>query len=510
MALQGGQKDESPPKLIRSTPDTFSTHFNSDRIKMEFDEFVNLKNANKNLLITPVLRYSPSVLANGKKLTIRNLDDSLWPNTTYVFEFNEAVIDITENNPAKGLRYVFSTGDYVDSLSIIGQIKDAFTLEAVRDAFVFLYLLDDDSIPYKEPPRYMGRSNKQGVFSVKNMKRGNYKVFFCSDENGNYLFDRPSEKIDFLDSMIFVNEDSIPPIYATLFKEERGYQFLKSYGSTNPWSFYLSFKRSVDSLTIFADEGNSSVYDFIPEYNESRDSVVYWAPDSSYHTEELHFRVQADTAAVDTLKISFAEAPVLSEFRPSNNLRSKVLELGEDLEFESPFPFRVIDSSKLLLFRDSIPISYLLRPSKGGRKLTLAAAWKADQSYLLVLDSACLEDISGRVNDSLALPLKTLRSEEYGSLEINLNMAPQDGILFLMDEGKKVVKEVVLKGVNSYYFAYLRPGKYRLKYIVDQNSNGSWDSGNYLKGIHAEEVFIYQGTLTIRSNWDQAIEWKLK
>lgn len=508
--ITGGPNDVLPPRLVKSDPDTFSTRFNSTKIKLEFDEFVQINNAFKNVLITPVLKKRPIVLANGKKVTIKNFDDTLKPNSTYVIEFNEAIRDITENNSAVGFRYVFSTGDYVDSLLFKGQIKDAFTLEPVKGAFVFLYDSDYDSIPYKEIPRYIGRSNDNGVFKIKNMKEGHYKVFVCSDENGNYLYDKPTEVVDFSDSPRHVSADTVEPFFAYVFKEDLETQFLKSSGSTNHWSFYLIFNKSIDTLNVFADEKNKPVYSFIPEYNEKRDSVVFYVPDSSYHLETLTFMIQVDTFPRDTVEITFKKELKPSPMRIRKNLtKNEELGLGKNLVLSFGIPVGEVDKEKIHLFRDTIPVDFLLSKRKAGKELEIKADWKPDKFYSLVLDSASVSDLIGRSNDSIKVTFKTLKEEYYGSLEINLDIEPADGILIIMDEANKVKEQVYLKSSNTHYFQYMEPGKYKLKYIVDGNSNRKWDSGNYLKAVHAERVHIYQGTITVRSNWDQAIEWKM-
>ena len=507
--ITGGPRDGTPPKLIKSYPDTFSTHFNSNRIKLEFDEFVQINNAFKNVLITPVLSNRPTVLANGKKVTIKNLDDTLKPNATYVIEFNEAIRDITENNSAIGLRYVFSTGDYVDSLRFVGQIKDSYTLEPKKDVFVFLYDSDYDSIPYKEIPRYIGRSNKLGIFKINNMKEGNYKVFVCSDENGNYLYDKPSELIDFSDSLIHISADTVDPFFAYVFEENHEAQFMKSWGSTNPWSFYLIYNQSIDTLNLLADERYKSIYDYRPEFSEKRDSIVFWAPDSSYHFDTLKFTVQADTFSRDSIEIAFKEELDSRNFRIKTNLTKKdQLALGKNLSLSFGLPLILMDQERIKLFRDSVPIEFIISEKKAGKTLEIIADWKPNKKYTLVLDSAVLTDLNGKSNDSTYFTFQTLKEEYYGSLEINLDIEPGDGILIIMDEANNVKEQVYLSSSNSHMFPYMEPGKYKLKYIVDSNANRKWDSGNYLESVHAERVHIYNGTISVRSNWDQAIEWK--
>ena len=140
--------------------------------------------------------------------------------------------------------------------------------------------------------------------------------------------------------------------------------------------------------------------------------------------------------------------------------------------------------------------------------MEIKAAWKPDKTYSFVIDSAAFTDLNGTSNDSTAINFKTLKENFYGSLEINLDIEPADGILIIMGETDNVLQQIYLENSNGHFFKYMKPGKYKLKYIVDGNSNKKWDSGNYLKGVHAEKVHIYQGVITIRSNWDQGIEWK--
>jgi predicted ATP-binding protein involved in virulence len=263
-------------------------------------------------------------------------------------------------------------------------------------------------------------------------------------------------------------------------------------------------------LSILADEKYKSIYDFRPEYNEKRDSVVFWAPDSSYHIDTLKFMIQNDTFPLDTIEISFKKEVKTRGLQLKNNLAKKVdLALGKNLILSSNIPIISVNKEKVHLFRDTVPIEFLISENKAGKEIEIIADWKPDKNYTLVTDSASFTDLNGRTNDSTFLTLHTLKEEYYGSLEINLDIDPADGILIIMDETNKVKEEIYLASSNSHYFQYMEPGKYKLKYITDDNSNRKWDSGNYLKSVHAERVHIYQGTITVRSNWDQAIEWKL-
>lgn len=511
--ITGGPKDTQAPQLVKANPDTFATNFQGDKIRLEFDEFVELNNVRRNLLVTPVLRYQPTVLASGKKVLIKNLDDSLWENTTYVMEFNEGIQDITERNASKGFRYVFSTGDYVDSLQISGEVKDAYTLKPLEDVFVFLYEQHFDSVPYLIKPRYVGRTNGDGIFSIRNMKQGEYKVFFSSDDNSNYLFDNPGEKIDFLDSLIEVKSDSGTFLSGRLFREDFGKQYLEGHGLLNKWAFYLAFKKKVDTLFISSESGNAFPDQFyVRDYNESRDSVVFWLTDTSAWQEEWNLIVKADTFPADSIKLTYyAPRKEKKAFKISQNISGGKLDLGEDLELYFDFPLTSMDTSKIFLLNDTIPIKYEYSLNKLKRTLTIKSDWQEEKNYKLIMDTAAFTDINTMSNDSTVRAFSTNEVSYYGTMEITLEGLISDyGILIIMDKNANIIEQVYLENKSSHFFKYLHPGEYYLKYILDLNKNERWDAGNYLEKRHSEPVFIYQGSITIRSNWDQVIEWKFK
>lgn len=511
-SLSGGPQDLTPPRLIKSDPDTFQTNFASSRIKLTFDEFIELENPRQNVLITPVLADAPLIQESGKNLLIKNIDDSLWPNTTYVIEFNEAIQDITEHNPALGFRYVFSTGNYVDSLSVRGFVHDAYTLDPVENAFIFMYETHDDSVPYLETPRYIGRTNKLGSFHVKNMKAGKYKAFFCTDENGNFKYDLETEKIDFLDHPIILKSDSTPGLEGYLFKEAKKDQFLKGYGTLNKWSWYVSYNLPFDSLS-FEDISSHGFRqeEFSQYWAPEGDSIVFWARDSSFSLDSAILAVRVDSILKDTIELAFYDDDIAPLLKLKFDINGSRLDLGKDLVVRVKTPLIKVDTSGVVLLADSNVEKYSLESDPTRTKLTIQSNWKENQSYSLIIDSAALVDLNGQANDSTFQKFNTPKQTYYGTLDINIGVPEfSDGILILMDKGGKDLESKILKKSNKYYFPYLEPGEYRIKYISDSNGNGVWDPGNYLNGTHAESVKIYHGLITIRSNWDQVIEWKFK
>ena len=67
----GGDRDEIPPKVIASYPQSMTTSFHGSQIIIEFDEYVQLDNPREQILISPPLAKAPDVkLKSSKTLVI--------------------------------------------------------------------------------------------------------------------------------------------------------------------------------------------------------------------------------------------------------------------------------------------------------------------------------------------------------------------------------------------------------------------------------------------------------
>jgi len=152
-ALTGGEKDVLPPEIVAILPENQTLNFTSKEIVVEFNEFVRLSNLQNQLIVSPLMKETPEVMIKGKKMVVK-LPDGLEPNTTYSLNFGDAIIDITENNPYPNYKYVFSTGDYIDSLSYSGKVLNAEDLSPKAAVFVMLYNQLADSVPLKQKPNY--------------------------------------------------------------------------------------------------------------------------------------------------------------------------------------------------------------------------------------------------------------------------------------------------------------------------------------------------------------------
>ena len=117
----GGPRDSLPPVLVQAVPVMHALHVSANKIVLNFDEYIDMKDIRTNLIVSPVPKVMPTVTSHLKVITIV-MKDTLQPNTTYALNFGRAVTDVNENNVLRNFTYAFSTGNYVDSLKYSGRV----------------------------------------------------------------------------------------------------------------------------------------------------------------------------------------------------------------------------------------------------------------------------------------------------------------------------------------------------------------------------------------------------
>ncbi len=210
----GGPKDQTPPRVIASEPVNYSTHFKENEINIYFDEFIELRNINQELLVSPPMKEQPDIINMGKSIRVK-FNEQLKENVTYTLDFGEAIVDFRETNLLKNFKYVFSTGSHIDSLALFGRVLYAFDNRPPGDVCrVMLHEILKDSAFYIDTPAYVGRTNKEGYFEITHVKNDTFQLFVLNDINNNFIYDLPNEEIAFSDSVFILNKNYYyPPVY---------------------------------------------------------------------------------------------------------------------------------------------------------------------------------------------------------------------------------------------------------------------------------------------------------
>ncbi|MBN2273181.1 MAG: Ig-like domain-containing protein [Bacteroidales bacterium] len=208
----GGPKDENPPAVIACSPENGAVNNKTKDIEITFDEFIVLKNLNEELVISPPLKEKPITRIRSKTLVI-DLNNNPADSTTYTLNFGNAIADNNEGNLLPDYEFVFSTGPFIDSLSVTGTAVNAFNLKPEKEkVFVMLYDNLGDSAPYLELPAYITKTGTNGKFAINNIRPDTFRLFALKDVNNNLKFDIPDEMIAFGDSAIIVSPENVQKI----------------------------------------------------------------------------------------------------------------------------------------------------------------------------------------------------------------------------------------------------------------------------------------------------------
>ncbi|MEI9935300.1 MAG: Ig-like domain-containing protein [Ferruginibacter sp.] len=218
-APTGGPKDTIPPVLVKAIPSMRTLNFNTNKIVFTFDEYIDVQDANNNVLVSPYPKKNPVINFKLKTLTV-TLKDTLLANTTYSINFGNAVRDNNEGNVFKNFRYVFSTGNIIDSATVSGKVTLAETGRTDSTMLIFLYKELDDTAVLKKRPDYIARVNGSGRFAFLNLPPGDFNIYALKDDNGSKTYDSKSEVFAFTDHVIHVS-DSTDSVSLFAYAEEK-------------------------------------------------------------------------------------------------------------------------------------------------------------------------------------------------------------------------------------------------------------------------------------------------
>jgi hypothetical protein len=209
----GGPRDSLPPTLVSATPKDSTVNFKGNRISLTFNEFIDLKDVQNNLLFTPTFENVPVIEARLRTLNIR-LRDTLEPNTTYTFNFGDAIQDINEGNPLRNFVYTFSTGPFLDSLELRGRVILAETGATDSTIIVVLHKSMDDSAIVKQRPRYVARLDSAGNFRFRNLPRDTFAIYALGDAGLSRRYTSPTQAFAFANAPVAAGTDSLFTLWA--------------------------------------------------------------------------------------------------------------------------------------------------------------------------------------------------------------------------------------------------------------------------------------------------------
>lgn len=565
---QGGPEDTSPPFYVASEPQNKAVHFDGDEIEIEFNEYIQLNNLNDEMLVSPPLEQRPVVRIRNKSLVIE-LNNDLASSTTYTMNFGNSILDNNAGNALPGFEFVFSTGDYIDSLAVTGETLAAFNHQPPgndEEVYVMLYSNLNDSAPLLELPRYIGRAGDNGHFSINNIHTDTFRAIALMDMNGNLMYDPVTDAIGFADSLVFVSPATVQDVHLitdtaavadslTLqgmvvravslsleyFVENDSRVFLNSRSRESAERISLTFTRPpYDSVRIEPLNFSTEADWYVPEYSPDMDSVTCWITDTlvsgmgtvgliiSFTTtdEAGHFVDRQDTVQL----VYGRSGPVAEGIRKPGSAatvvgnaylgltspvsRNRTLNLNGSVGIMADRPLAEIDTSLIYLTRtiDSLEQAVdftLVRDAMSIRRFLIRSDWAGESQYGLLLLPGAVHDIYGSANDTLQMSFTTRPVDYYGNIKVQVEGNNFPVILQVLNDEEDIIREGYLTQSGTIEFSYMTPGNYSLKAIHDLNGNRKWDTGNYLLKIQPERTFFYDIPDETRSSWDYEYTWQI-
>ena len=321
----GGWYDDTPPRVVNSTPDNHGVNVKTNKITINFSEYIKLEDAQNKVIISPPQVEMPEIKASGRRIIV-DLKDTLKENTTYTVDFGDAISDNNEGNPMGNYTFSFSTGDHIDTLEVSGYCLNAQNLEPIKGLMVGLYNDFADSLFHKQPMMRVSRTNGSGYFSIKGVAPGTYRCFALQDNDGDLVFGQKSEIIGFnhdsikptwkmdarpdtlwLDSLHIKDIVSMPYIHflpddVTLlcFQEPQTDRFLLKTERNTPERRGMYFTYGSDSLPRLRGLNFNEKDAFILEASQKNDTLTYWLADTTLVNQDT-LEIEATYLMTDSL-----------------------------------------------------------------------------------------------------------------------------------------------------------------------------------------------------------------
>lgn len=513
----GGSKDTLAPKFLSSNIDTTRVNVPRDikELRIDFDEYITLKDVSKNLIISPpiknIKRILPSNIAN--KYLLIQWTDTLQANTTYNFNFGNSIADNSESNVLRYFNFAFSTGEKLDDLYISGEIKDALALKKQNTGdnklVVGLYQVKD-TINYKQKPYYITKVDDDGYYELNYLSPGKYRIIAYEDENENSIYDPGKEKVAFQKEAVEVSK-SVSGLNLKLYPSKKVLKYAEM--KEMPGGILMTFQGNPTDVKVLSL--NDKIKDLKVTHRPKSDSVKIWFDAVKDNvgqtvTENLKFSYDADQKK-DTVSV-FYKYNTKNAMDISSDNGGSQLPPKTDFKISSNYVINAINPEKWTLKADSLTTQeFTARISEvNPYQIVISSNFIAGKKYQLTIPKETVSSYYTKNPQSKRFDFEADKIENYGSLTFNLQNAPASSYwLQLLDSSEKPVYQKYTKG-NSVKFDILKPGEYIVRILVDNNENKYWDEADFQNEVFAEDSYIYYKVAIVRPLWDSIEDWDLK
>ena len=413
---QGGPRDTIPPKVEKESPLNGTLNFDAKRIEIHFDEYIQLGDIQKNVLISPPQQKAPEIKAIGKTLSVV-FADPLIDSTTYTLDFGSAICDYNEKTPLNGYIYSFSTGDVIDSLAISGRVYNSANLDPVAGVLVGIHINPADSALTTTPFIRITRTDEDGYFTLHNMRGGSYRLFALDDISRDYLY-QPGEALAYADSLVtpYVEQREVAD---TTWRDTLG---------IDPQTKDTLFTRQIDSISLvsktfylpdslvlwyFAEEKQRHYFKGVYREEPHAFSLIFSAPQDSIPSILPLSPSQRDSMASDSAWVNWMDYTLVQSNTSHDTLTfwlTDSLAIGQDSIYLE-MTYLVSDSLyQLVPQRDTILAVYR-RPRMSEKAWENLQRQKRERKLELKSNASGKFEIYDTLHISSAYPLDSIKKE---------------------------------------------------------------------------------------------------
>lgn len=521
----GGDKDSIPPKMIGSNIDTTRINVPRDikELRIDFDEYISLKDVSKNLIISPPINYTKIIPSStGNKYLQIQWKDTLQANTTYNFNFGNSVVDLNESNVLPYFNFAFSTGEKLDDLYISGVISDALGNEKnaegkEKNLVVGLYQVKD-TMNYRQKPYYITKADPDGYFELNYLTPGKYQIIGFDDQNSNSIYDIGKENVAFQKEQINL-ESSISGLRLRSFPSKKTFRYKEMVISNG--GLTMLFEGNPEKVVV--KTVGEKPADYKVTHKSKSDSVKIWFDATKENiglsvSENLKFSYDTGSKQ-DTVSV-FYKKPAKEEMTISNPFSNK-LAPETDFRFSSNYIINKIQPENWKLEVDSTAQDFSASISGlDSTQVIVKSNFVTGKKYKLTVPKNTLSSFYNRSSESVRFDFEVAKPEEFGSFSAHLKNVPSQKFWIQLLNDQNDVAYQQYTNQADVKFINLKPGTYKLRILVDNNENGLWDNTDFSAGILAEDVFLFKKSgekevmskinirpmWEINENWDVTIE----
>ncbi|WP_236537118.1 Ig-like domain-containing domain [Sphingobacterium composti Ten et al. 2007 non Yoo et al. 2007] len=504
----GGPKDSIPPKLLVELPANFTRNFKAKQIELQFDEFIKLNNFQKEFSISPDIDKQPDYKVKKKNLII-TLPDTLEENTTYTINFGKGLVDFNEGNPIVNYNYVFATGPELDSLSISGTVKNAYTktFDPKQDLSVRVLLIPtrQDSIFGNKKANIFTNVDSSGNFILKNLREDTYRIYALKEENNDRIYNNPDELIGFFADSIVLKSD-VKDINIEYSKGKPKEFRVSERRIQKDGRIAIKFNQPLDSPSVRIIFPANLQSEAIYKYALTNDSLHVLLPKLEF--DSIKLEISDKNKVLDTTLLRRGKNDKYDrELKPILNISNKVDKINH-ITITSDFPIANIDKEKLILKEDSLSRRnfQLQKDSIESNLYHIRFNWRPKRNYELILEEKAIISVFNDFNKELKTTFTLDETDNFGDIKFIINSLDSNVnyIVQLMDDKmEKVIDSKYLTNANQLNYSKFPGGKYILRVIKDLNNNRRWDGVDVYKKIQAEPIWYMDKPFTIRANWEQ-------